>query len=73
MIYSFIKLKEDRKRAVAEMRRQMFEDGAKIKVERPPEIMRDPGMLDAQGYSHEEFFEMITDKDQLNICTLLKV
>lgn len=55
------------------MRRQMFEDGAKIKVERPPEIMRDPGMLDAQGYSHEEFFEMITDKDQLNICTLLKV
>ena len=47
IIASFIKLKEDRKRAVAEMRRQMFEDGAKMKVERPPEIQRDPGMLEA--------------------------
>ena len=38
VIQSFIKLKEDRRKAVADMRRQMFEDGAKVKVERPPEI-----------------------------------
>ena len=38
IIAAFIKLKEDRRKAVAEMRRQMFEDGAKMKVERPPEI-----------------------------------
>ena len=31
IIAAFIKLKEDRKRAIAEMRRQMFEDGAKMK------------------------------------------
>ena len=47
IIAAFIKLKEDRKRAIAEMRRQMFEDGAKLKQERPPEIQRDPGLLDA--------------------------
>ena len=58
VIQSFIKLKEDRRKAVADMRRQMFEDGAKIKVERPPEIQRDPGLLDAQGFVHEEFFKM---------------
>ena len=50
IIAAFIKLKEDRRKAVAEMRRQMFEDGAKMKVERPPEIQRDPGILDAQGF-----------------------
>ena len=44
---AFAKLKEDRRKAVAEMRRQMFEDGAKVKVERPPELQRDPGLLDA--------------------------
>ncbi len=47
IIASLIKLKEDRKRAIAEMRRQMFEDGAKMKVERPPEISKDPGLIDA--------------------------
>jgi len=47
VIQAFIKLKEDRRKAVADMRRQMFEDGAKIKVEKAPEIMRDPGLLDA--------------------------
>lgn len=73
VIAAFIKLKEDRRKAVAEMRRQMFEDGAKIKVERPPEIQRDPGLLDAQGYSHEEFFTMITAEKNVKICTLLKV
>lgn len=73
VIQAFIKLKEDRRKAVAEMRRQMFEDGAKIKVERPPEIQRDPGLLDAQGYSHEEFFKMMTKDGDAKICTLLKV
>ena len=47
IIAAFIKLKEDRKGAVEEMRRQMFEDGARMKVERPPEIQRDPGLLEA--------------------------
>jgi hypothetical protein len=56
VIRAFIKLKEDRRKAVADMRRQMFEDGAKIKVEKPPEIMRDPGLIDAHGFIHEDFF-----------------
>ena len=50
IIAAFIKLKEDRRKAIAEMRRQMFEDGAKMKQERPPEIQRDPGLIDATGF-----------------------
>lgn len=46
VVASFKKLKEDRRKAVAEMRRQMFEDGAKIKVDRAPEILIDPGLVD---------------------------
>ena len=60
VIQAFIKLKEDRRKAVAEMRRQMYEDGSRMKVERPPEIQRDPGLLDAQGFQHEEFFSMMS-------------
>jgi len=73
IIAAFIKLKEDRKRAVAEMRRQMFEDGARMKVERPPEIQRDPGLIDAQGFAHEEFFKMYSTNKQVNVPTLLKI
>ena len=44
---------------VLEMRRQMFEeDGAKMKVERSPEIHRDTCLVDANGNPYEEFFEM---------------
>ena len=73
IVQAFIKLKEDRKRAVADMRRQMFEDGAKMKVERPPEIQRDPGLLDAQGFPFEEFFKMIDNKNDVKIVTLLRI
>ena len=74
IIASFAKLKEDRKKAIAEMRRQMFEDGAKMKQERPPEIQRDPGLLDAQGFQHEEFFEMFdSQNDEVRIPTLIRV
>jgi hypothetical protein len=73
IIQSFIKLKEDRRKAVAEMRRQMFEDGAKMKVERPPEIQRDPGLLDPQGFFHEEFFKLVSTTDEVQIPTLLRV
>ena len=73
IIQSFIKLKEDRRKAVFEMRRQMFEDGAKIKVERPPEIQRDPGLLAAQGFHYEEFFTMVDTVKKVNIPSLLRV
>ena len=73
VIAAFIKLKEDRKKAVEEMRRQMFEDGARMKIERPPEIQRDPGMLEAQGFTHEEFFKMFSSNKKVNIPTLLRV
>ena len=73
IIAAFIKLKEDRRKAVAEMRRQMFEDGAKMKVERPPEIQRDPGILDAQGFQFEEFFTMMDTRNEVKIPTLLRV
>lgn len=73
IIAAFIKLKEDRKRAIAEMRRQMFEDGAKMKQERPPEIQRDPGLLDAQGFNHEEFFTMLDTQNKVRIITLIRV
>ena len=44
---------------VLEIRRQMFEeDGAKMKVERPPEIQRNTGLIDAKRNSYEGFFEM---------------
>lgn len=55
------------------MRRQMFEDGAKMKVERPPEIQRDPGLLDAQGFVHEEFFTMVDTVNQVKIPSLLRM
>ena len=35
---AFTKLKEDRRKALAEMRRQMFENAAAQKMERPPEV-----------------------------------
>ena len=73
IIAAFIKLKEDRKRAIAEMRRQMFEDGAKMKQERPPEIQRDPGLLDAQGFQHEEFFTMVDTQNTVRIPSLVRV
>ena len=73
IVAAFIKLKEDRRKAVAEMRRQMFEDGAKVKVERPPELQRDPGLLDAQGFPYEEFFPIMDTKNQVRIVTLLRV
>ena len=73
IIAAFIKLKEDRKRAIAEMRRQMFEDGAKMKQERPPEIQRDPGLLDAQGFQHEEFFTMMDTQNTVRIPSLVRV
>ena len=38
VIAAFKQLKEDRKKAIDEMRRQMFEKGGGMKVERPPEI-----------------------------------
>lgn len=55
------------------MRRQMFEDGAKMKVERPPEIQRDPGLLDAQGFNHEEFFKLMDTKNEVRIPTLVRI
>jgi len=55
------------------MRRQMLEDGARIKVERPPEIQRDPGLIDAQGFQYEEFFTMMDTKNTVRIPTLLRV
>ena len=73
IVAAFIKLKEDRKRAIAEMRRQMYEDGAKMKQERPPEIMRDPGLLDAQGFQHEEFFGMVDTQNEIRIPTLIRI
>lgn len=73
IIAAFIKLKEDRRKAVAEMRRQMFEDGAKMKVERPPEIQRDPGLLDAQGFNHEEFFKLVDTQHEVRIPTLVRI
>ena len=73
IIAAFIKLKDDRRKAVAEMRRQMFEDGAKMKVERPPEIQRDPGLLDAQGFNHEEFFKMMDTLNEVRIPTLVRI
>ena len=73
VIAAFHKLKEDRRKAVAEMRRQMLEDGARIKVERPPEIQRDPGLIDAQGFQYEEFFNMVDNKNTVRIPTLLRV
>lgn len=73
IIQAFIKLKEDRKRAVAEMRRQVYEDGAKMKMDRPPEIQRDPGLLDAQGFAFEEFYSMIDNKNDVKIVTLLRI
>ena len=73
VIAAFHKLKEDRRKAVAEMRRQMLEDGARIKVERPPEIQRDPGLIDAQGFMYEEFFNMVDNKNSVRIPTLLRV
>ena len=73
VIAAFAKLKEDRRKAVAEMRRQMLEDGARIKVERPPEIQRDPGLIDAQGFQYEEFFAMVDNKQTVRIPTLLRV
>ena len=51
----------------------MYEDGTRMKVERPPEIQRDPGLLDAQGFQHEEFFKMIDTKNTVRIPTLLRV
>ena len=51
----------------------MYEDGTRMKVERPPEIQRDPGLLDAQGFQHEEFFKMIDNKNKVRISTLLRV
>ena len=74
IIYTFNKLKEDRKKAVLEMRRQMFEEGgAKMKVERPPEIQRDSGLVDANGNPYEEFFEMHDSQNKVRIATLLRV
>ena len=73
IIAAFIKLKDDRRKAIAEMRRQMFEDGAKMKQERPPEIQRDPGLLDAQGFQHEEFFTMVDTQNTVRIPTLIRV
>ena len=55
---AFAKLKEDRRKALAEMRRQMFENAAAQKMERPPEVQRDPGLLDVQGFVHEAPFEL---------------
>ena len=73
IIYTFNKLKEDRKKAIQEMKRQMFEDGAKMKVERPPDIARDPGLLDIKGIDHEEFFPMHDSKNTVRIATSLRV
>jgi hypothetical protein len=55
---SVAKMKEDRKKAVAEMRRQMFEDVAKMKIEKPPDIQRDPGLIETHGLPYEEYFAM---------------
>lgn len=44
-----------------------------MKVERPPEIQRDPGLLDAQGFQHEEFFKMMDTQNEVRIPTVLKV
>jgi hypothetical protein len=73
IIWTFNKLKEDRKKAVLEMRRAMFEDTAKMKVEKPPEIQRDPGLLDAKGESFERFFPLHDSQSKVQIATLLKV
>ena len=55
------------------MKKQMFEDTAKMKVEKPPEIQRDTGLLDAQGNSFETFFNMHDSMNEVRIATLLKV
>lgn len=73
IVEAFQRLKDERKKAIAEMRRQMFEDGAKMKVDRPPEIQRDPGLLQAQGLPHEEFYTMIDNQNTVRVPTILRV
>ena len=70
---AYKKLEEDRRKAVAELRRQMFEEGNKVKLDKPPEIMKDPGLLNAIGEPFEKFFTMHDSQNQVRIATLLRV
>ena len=73
MIQAFKQLKEDRRKAIEEMRRQMFEKGQTMKVDRPPEISKDPGLLDSTNSQYEEFFKMMDSTNEVRIATLLRI
>ena len=70
---AFAKLKEDRRKALAEMRRQMFENAAAQKMERPPEVQRDPGLLDVQGFIHEAPFDLHDTVNAVRIKTVARI
>lgn len=73
VLAAFIKMKEDRKKAIAEMRRAMFEDGLKAAVNKPPEIMRDPGILDACGAEHKVAIKIHNSQRDVLIEPMLRV
>lgn len=73
VLAAFIKMREDRKKAIAEMRRAMFEDGLKAAVNKPPEIMRDPGILDACGAQHKCAIKIHDSQREVQIEPMLRV
>ena len=51
----------------------MFENAAAQKMERPPEVQRDPGLLDVQGFTHEAPFEMHDTVNKVRIKTVARI
>ena len=70
---AFTKLKEDRRKALAEMRRQMFENAAAQKMERPPEVQKDPGLLEAKGFLHVEPFKLHDTVNKVRVRTVAAI